>query len=246
MRNGTREGYDPTPLEEYLERVMGRSNGTGSIDGTRRTLLRAVGGIAVGASGVLAGCGGGGDAGAEELAVAQSTEPTQGAERVPRSQLYSVTDIGSLGGTVSGIPEGLNDHGDVVGWSETPTSQVTHAFLYRRGTMTDLGTLGDGYSLAHDINDKGQVVGEFAGGALPHGFLYIGGVMRDLGTLGGLSSVANGINNHGHVVGNSQLNDGVSLVAAHFFFSGLGMTSGAVSRVTTSFGSGAKVLVASS
>jgi len=127
-----------------------------------------------------------------------------------RTQLYSVTDIGSLGGSVKGVPEGLNDHGDVVGWSETPTSQLSHAFLYHRGTMTDLGTLGDGYSVAHDINDRRQVVGEFLVGALSHAFLRSGGVMHDISTLGGPLSVANGINDHGHVVGGSQLNDGAT------------------------------------
>lgn len=180
------------------------------VNGSRRAVLRAVGGLVAATSGLLVGCGGGGDAGDTELAGAQSLEPTQDAEGLRRPQLYSVTDIGSLGGSVSGVPEGLNDHGDVVGWSETPTSQLSHAFLYHRGTMTDLGTLGDGYSVAHSINDRRQVVGEFLVGGLSHAFLRSGGVMQDLSTLGGPLSVANGINDHGHVVGGSQLNDGTT------------------------------------
>lgn len=180
------------------------------VDESRRAALRAVGGLAAATSGLLMGCGGGGDAVDEGLAGAQSLGPTQAAEQSRRTQLYGVTDIGSLGGSVRGVPEGLNDHGDVVGWSETPTSQLAHAFLYHRGTMTDLGTLGDGYSVAHGVNDRRQVVGEFAVGGPSHAFLHTGGVMQDLGTLGGALSAANGINGHGDVVGSSLLNDGAT------------------------------------
>src|SRR5262245_20731382 len=71
---------------------------------------------------------------------------------------YAITDLGTLGGP-SSYPTGINNAGQVVGWSDTNTSGVTHAFLYQNGTITDLGTLGGAYSAAAGINNAGQVIG---------------------------------------------------------------------------------------
>ncbi len=71
---------------------------------------------------------------------------------------YTITNLGSLGGTVS-VPVNLNNHGEVVGFSYTADNATAHAFLYRHGRMTDLGTLGGTTSGATGINDKGVVVG---------------------------------------------------------------------------------------
>src|SRR5437660_1586784 len=74
--------------------------------------------------------------------------------------LYSVTDLGTLGGT-SSEADGINSRGQVVGRSSTNLSGVAigHAFLFSRGTMTDLGTLGGSNSSAFGVNNYGQVVG---------------------------------------------------------------------------------------
>ena len=58
-------------------------------------------------------------------------------------------DLGRLGGA-NGSPVWLTDHGEVVGQPDVPKSSpncagdfcVHHAFLWKRGVMTDLGTLG--------------------------------------------------------------------------------------------------------
>ena len=49
--------------------------------------------------------------------------------------------MGTLGGT-SGLATAINDLGEIIGWSATTSNAETHAFLYRNGTMTDLGTFG--------------------------------------------------------------------------------------------------------
>lgn len=123
-----------------------------------------------------------------------------------RAFLYSggsMTDLGNLGKTGNAGADDINDNGEVVGYSLTP-SGVSHAFLYSNGTMNDLGTLpGFTHSRALRINANGQVAGycDTTSGD-EHAFLYDNGIMNDLGTLPGYSSSsAIGLNTNGQVVG---------------------------------------------
>jgi len=71
---------------------------------------------------------------------------------------YTVTDLGTLGGS-SSQAYGINDTGQVVGKADT-TNGFSHAFLWVQGTMNDLGTVdGYSYSSAYKINNVGQVIG---------------------------------------------------------------------------------------
>jgi probable HAF family extracellular repeat protein len=74
-------------------------------------------------------------------------------------------------------------------------------------TAVDLGTLGGVFSVAHDINKRGQIVGRASlSSGEQHAFLWEDGVMHDLGTLpGGTFSEAYGINDRGEVVGWSTI-----------------------------------------
>lgn len=145
-----------------------------------------------------------------------------------------IQDLGTFGGD-NCMPGGINAAGDVVGSADV-TREITgngtfrastrHAFLYRVGKMTDLGTLGGLNSRANAINDAGQIVGASDVGAvihrpdswdLPvqHAFLYTNGKMQDLGAIGGKNSVATAINSSGQIVG--YLSPDFSFVNDHAF-----------------------------
>jgi probable HAF family extracellular repeat protein len=107
-----------------------------------------------------------------------------GTPGVPAAHDGTLRQLGTLGGTY-GASMGINNAGGVVGLAATPNDAASHAFLYRNGQMTDLGTLAAGQnSLANDVNDAGVVVGRSAinppGPEVHHAFLW-DGTMHDLG-----------------------------------------------------------------
>jgi probable HAF family extracellular repeat protein len=120
---------------------------------------------------------------------------------------YSITDLGTLGGS-SSQAFAVNASGAVTGVSAT-TGGVEDAFLWTAaGGMQDLGSLGGSGSIGTAINTAGNVVG---GATLPtnvfHAFLWTSsGGMQDLGSVVGASgnSEALGIDDHNRVVGNSS------------------------------------------
>jgi probable HAF family extracellular repeat protein len=98
---------------------------------------------------------------------------------------FTITNLGSLGGTVS-VPAQVNNQGEVVGYSSTTNNAAFHAFLYSHGRMTDLGTLGGTTSGATGINNRGVVVGlsnVAPGNKQVDAFIDQGGKLTDLGPL---------------------------------------------------------------
>jgi len=152
-----------------------------------------------------------------------ATAATLFAQR-PTAQGYSITDLGTLGGT-SSEAAGVNNLGDVVGSSTTATG-VSHAFLYRNGLMFDLGTLpGGSASHATAINDRGDIVGHSGINAYgppfrerTQGFVWADGAMHALGALYCRCSFnvrygtsrALAIANGGQIVGDSETQRGES------------------------------------
>src|SRR5207249_2819496 len=119
----------------------------------------------------------------------------------------SMTDLGTLPGTKYSQAYGINDAGQVVGYSSNSSDGAYHAFLWQNGSMTGLGTLpGDAYSSAYAINNAGQVVGStYATPGVGHAFVWQDGLMVGLGSLpGGGYSFAYGINDVGQAVGLSN------------------------------------------
>jgi probable HAF family extracellular repeat protein len=117
-----------------------------------------------------------------------------------------MVDIGTFGGTF-GQPNGMNNRGQVVGFSNIAGDQLSHAFRWdkKRG-LKDLGLLPGGmFGGANAINDAGEVVG---GSDSPNGFfavLWKDGGITNLGTVAGdTCSWANWINSQGQIVGNGS------------------------------------------
>ena len=124
------------------------------------------------------------------------------------AKLYSVTDLGTLGGTFSEA-NGINNLGQVVGTSSIDTEQ-RHAFRTAPNSpinpaTDDLGFLEGrggsiGYSIGYSINNLGQVAGTLAiGQGVPNAFRTapnspLNRETDNLGSLGGGgSNFANGI-----------------------------------------------------
>jgi probable HAF family extracellular repeat protein len=148
---------------------------------------------------------------------------------------YKLIDLGTLGGPISYGPANgdggrlLNNEGVVSSYADTTLSDpfapdfcfdadclLAHAYRWRKGAMTDLGSLADGFnSLSASINDRGWSLGASQTGILnPAGFpqdratLWIGRRIVNLGVVpGGSDSIGISVNNSGQAVGLS--NNGV-------------------------------------
>jgi len=141
---------------------------------------------------------------------------------------YKLVDLGTLGGPASYLSNGfdgiLNSQGTAVGWADTSTPDpfplfcfnpdcfASHAFAWRNGVLTDLGTLpGGANSQAFWVSPNGLIVGNSENGQsdplIPgfgdvHAVLWRAGKIIDLGTLeGGHESLVSAVNSLGQVVG---------------------------------------------
>lgn len=131
---------------------------------------------------------------------------------------YTVTDLGTLGGTYS-LAGGLSNSGWVEGYSLLPGDTARHPVLWRNGVMNDLGTLGGPNADAgYRPNDWGNLGGASETGAQdPYAEDFCGygtnliclpivwwndiKKMTPLPTLGGNNGWAAGINDQNEVAG---------------------------------------------
>jgi probable HAF family extracellular repeat protein len=148
---------------------------------------------------------------------------------------YKFVDLGTFGGPNSGVNgepsvKVINNAGTVVGVADTPIPTsvpggfnpigridffISHAFVWRGGSLKDLGTLpGGDYSFAAAINQLGQIAGTSENSQIDpasgnpefHAVLWQNDKILDLGTLGGTASFAATLNDRGQVIGEA-LND---------------------------------------
>jgi probable HAF family extracellular repeat protein len=164
------------------------------------------------------------------LAIALFTLPARAQQPPVR---YSINDLGTLGGTFSEAVS-VNNQGLISGSSTLPDG-TTHALLWQKGRLIDIGAPGLGgpnsNSRAFDANERGQVVGpaetstpdpngEDFCGFLSHltcpSFLWQTGGMTPLRTLGGNNNFVLAINNRGQVAGVSENSTQDSSCAAPF------------------------------
>jgi probable HAF family extracellular repeat protein len=141
------------------------------------------------------------------LALAAVAQPLYAA---PAAAHWTVTDLGSLGGTVS-AGTSINNAGQVTGYAYTTGNATQHAFLYSNGSMVDLGTLGGSVSQGTGINASGQVTGfaQIGGGGGYAAFLQNNtGYLNYLGTPGGSYSFGYAINDAGQITGYGETASG--------------------------------------
>ncbi len=121
-----------------------------------------------------------------------------------------MTDInpGNFGGAEGGT-NFLSNHGHAVGFGTLPGEVVAHAFLWQKGTLTDLdtvGTLGGSLNSAYNVNEQGHVVGASSvpDDSVYHSVLWRNGEFTDLGTVSGdCFSQPTRINSSDQIVGAS-------------------------------------------
>lgn len=136
--------------------------------------------------------------------------------QVPEEK-YKVIDIGTLGAQSSA--RDINSKGNVIGQYLVSGTNVWRGFIWKNGSLIDLGALGNNNTWTMAINDSDEVTGfSYTYSDDIHAFKWKDGTMTDLGTLGGNDSRGYNINNSGMIVGESLRPD--SLVYYAFIWNG--------------------------
>jgi probable HAF family extracellular repeat protein len=151
--------------------------------------------------------------------VVGSSDTRNGSQHAFLWQNGKMRDLGTLGGAYAAGSSAVDvgEAGQVVGSSYSATISYgqcgagVHAFLWQKGKMRDLGTLGGKLptSAAVAINDRGWIIGNSPASCSGHPFLWRNGRMISLGALpGGHSGGAGAINERSQVIGSGDTSSG--------------------------------------
>ncbi len=157
----------------------------------------------------------------------------------------AMRDLGTLGGP-DAFGFYINDRGEIAGQSYTNSTAnpvldpcgnyginvpTQDPFLWRKGRMIDIGTLGGTCGSPNGLNNSGDVVGQsdVLGDQSFHAFLWRNGKIQDLGTFGGSYSSAIWLNDAGEIVGSSTLS-GNQILHAFFWKNGAMTDLGALNE----------------
>jgi len=158
--------------------------------------------------------------------LALGTAPAQATFTARAAPRFVAVDVGTLGGPNAAPNDpgrSITESGIVVGSAETAAldpfpndpgclsspCHAGHAFAWRNGHMTDLGSLHGYQSGLFELNGAGVGAGVSETGRIDpltgipetHAVISKNGRLVDLGTLGGHESWANSINGRGQVAG---------------------------------------------
>ena len=124
------------------------------------------------------------------------------------AQTYKITDLGDLSGGSFSQAQAINASGQITGIAGDSSGNGV-VFLYSKGKMTDVGSLGGSKAIGNAINKSAQIAGYSTNSAGTYrAFVTVKGKLVDIGDLGGGSSVAYGLNDSGQVVGATYLAGG--------------------------------------
>jgi len=92
-----------------------------------------------------------------------------------------------------------NNIGQIVGDYISDPTRIK-GFLLDHGHFTTIAPPGSTYTIAYDINDAGQIVGNYGSFAQPHSFLWTHGQLVATDPPGTAASLTGGINRSGQFV----------------------------------------------
>ncbi|HEY9600090.1 MAG TPA: hypothetical protein V6C85_00655 [Allocoleopsis sp.] len=151
-------------------------------------------------------------------AIATASKGSKSANDTSVELKYKIADLGTLGGNWS-YAFSINDAGEVLGYSSTRNG-AERTFLWKNGTIADLGTLGSN-SRAVDGNNITEKMHEGSPASNVSretpAFSWNNGMMLDLSSLDGSDSVANDMNQAGHMVGYSSHSTSSHSASYHAF-----------------------------
>jgi probable HAF family extracellular repeat protein len=127
------------------------------------------------------------------------------------AQQYTITPLDHLGGHSESRAMGINNLGQIVGFTVDANGNSQAATWQSSGSGNHLSVLSqtNPISEAYRINNAGQIVGKArTDGNATHAAYWAGGGVTDIGVIGGVTSFANDINEAGVVAGSSDATRG--------------------------------------